>query len=336
MGDQGTILVVDDEQSVRDSLQRILSGTGYTVQVSDNAAEALAYLGAALYDVVLTDFQMPGMDGLQLLAAIKQRSPDTPVVMISGYGSMELVVQALRGGVSDFVAKPFRPGELLSIVEREAARSRERRAPVGAPAALGLQLSTQQMDEIDLLLAEMRAETMARCVLLIEGNGHLIDAKGAIEGINVAALASLVAGDFAATAGIASLIGEDTAFRMNYHEGDRYSVYSAQVAPDVFLLVVFGQEIKLGSVLYNVRRGLPELHKVFELATAAPPPVERPAPAAPSAPAPIPPPVPTPPVEPEMPPGELFSFDEMVRSGLLGTDVLAALDAQFGSLWEGQ
>ncbi len=296
MENKPSILVVDDDKGIRDGLQRILAGHGYEVGMVGTAEDALVVLDNERFDLVLTDLQMPGMDGLTLLDEVKRRSPNTPVVMITAHGSMDTVVQALRRGVSDFVSKPFRPDELVSIVDREVARHKQ-----AAPAVLGLQLSAQQLDEIDRLLAELRAEVTARCILLIESNGHLIDSKGIVKDLNVSALATLVAGDIAATSGIASLIGEDDAFQLNYHEGEYYSVYSAHVAPDVFLLIIFGQKIKLGSVLYYAKRILVQLREVLEQAASDS--------------------------------QAALELDEIPDDDLLGQDALTALDEQFASLW---
>ncbi len=357
MDRKGNILVVDDDATVRSGLNRILDAQGYAVETASTASEALEMLSHHPFDLVLTDLQMPGMDGLELLGEIKGRTSNMPVVMITGHGSMDTVIQALRRGVSDFVNKPFHPDDILNIVDREVALHRQE-TPDRAPSVFGLQLSPQQLDEIDRLLAQLRAEVGARCVLLIEGTGHLIDAKGIIEDLNVSALATLVAGDFAATAGIASLIGEEDSFRLNYHEGDQYSVYSAQIAPDVFLLVLFGQEIKLGSVLYYAKNILPQLEEVVTQAappTPTPTPTPPPAPTATpttspspsSSPSPSPSPSPQPEPTPDLPttpsqapsempastPSETFSLEEIVDSGLLDDQALDALDAQFTSLW---
>ncbi len=344
MSERANILVVDDEKGVREGLKRILATHDYAARAAGDANEALDMLAGDSFDLVLTDLQMPGMDGLDLLEEIKRRSPQLPVIIITAYGTMDVVIQALRHDVSDFVTKPFRAEEILTIVDREVARH-EAVAPMedmGAP--LGLQFSSQQLDEIEQMLAQLRAETAARCVLLIESTGHLIDAKGVIDDLNVAALASLVAGDFAATSSIASLIGEDDAFRMNYHEGEYYSVYSAQVAPQVFLLIIFGQDIKLGSVLYYAKQVVPDLREVASQG------VERPPSTAEAA------PVSTPTVEPDQerasaapqrpasPPDDgadaggsesddLYTLDEIQAAGLLDENALDALDEKFADLW---
>lgn len=328
MDDKKSILVVDDEQDVREGLRRILTRHGYHTQTAATAEEALIVMDDDPFDLVLTDLQMPGMDGLDLLKRVKQRAPQIPVVIITAYGTTDVVIQALRQGVSDFITKPFRPSELLGILERELARQEavDPAEPVD-DAPLGLQLSSRQLDEIDGLLAELRAEVVARCILLIESTGHLIDAKGVIDDLNVSALATLVAGDFAATSSIASLIGEDDAFRLNYHEGEYYSVYSAHVAPEVFLLIIFSQDVKLGSVLYYAKQHLPRLQTIIDRGMAKPKAPQQEEPPAPEAQlqdvAP----------SPESEPGELYSFDEIMNSGLLEDGVLDKLDKQFESLW---
>jgi CheY-like chemotaxis protein len=352
MSERANILVVDDEKGVREGLRRILATHDYAVQVAGDASEALEALKEDSFELVLTDLQMPGMDGLELLDEIKRRSPQLPVIIITAYGTMDVAIQALRHDVSDFVTKPFQAEEILTIVDREVARYEVTAPMEGMAAPIGLQFSSRQLDEIEHLLAQLRAETAARCVLLIEGTGHLIDAKGVIDDLNVAALASLVAGDFAATSSIASLIGEDDAFRMNYHEGEYYSVYSAQVAPQVFLLIIFGQDIKLGSVLYYARQVVPDLKEIASQGVEPPPSMETGK--APS----VGPPATKPeqkmaPVMPQQPvssssassseegsgtgeesgSGELYTLDEIQSAGLLDDDALNALDEKFTELW---
>jgi DNA-binding response OmpR family regulator len=349
MEQKGTILVVDDDMLVRKSVGRILSGRGYAVQTASSAAEAKQVLGRRFYDLVITDLEMPGEDGMALLAHVKRRLPDTGVVMLTGHGSKDVVIEALRRGVDDFLEKPYKPNELINVVEREVARSR-RSAPPGMDAGLGVQLAVEQFDEIERMLAELRAEANARSVFVVQGNGSVIAAKGAVKDLNISALAALVAGDFAATAEIASLIGEERAFKLNYHEGAQYSVYSAQIVPGVFLLVIFSPDIKLGVVMYYTNTILEKLQAVFKDAVTSPPE---------SRPAREPMPTPTPSAsatqrEPEPQPAsataapspapeedaglsdsdELFSFEQILESGMLDGELSSALESQLNDLWE--
>ncbi len=300
------VLVVDDDPTARGNLQRFLNRRGYAVETAETAEEALLLLEEKPFCLVITDWQMPGMDGLELLERIKKRSPQVPVVMITGYESADTVIQALRKGVSDFLLKPFRPLELAQIVEREVARYRQS-LPAGTSSGIGAHLSKEQLRELEVLLAQLRLEIDARCTMLIESNGHILATKGYIEEINLSALAALVAGDLAASSGIASLLGEDGSFRMNYHEGERYNAYSAQVTPEVFLLIVFGPDTRLGIVLHFARQIVPQLQAVLGR-TAPSTQAEGEEGGRPAA--------------------------EIKASGILEADILATLEAEFARLWK--
>lgn len=344
MDSKGNVLVVDDDPMLCTGVERILTKRGYTVASVSNVEAALARLSRAFFDLVLTDLQMPGQDGMALLREIKDRWPHLPVVMFTGHGSMDVVIEALRYGVNDFLNKPFKPEELLNIVEREVIRYQQS-LPPGVEESVSLQLEADALDEIDRLLINLRVEINARCVLLIEGNGSVIAAKGAIEDLNISALGALVAGDFAATAGIASLIGENAAFQLNFHEGELYSVYSGQVLPGVFLLVIFGQDVRLGAVLYYTKDTLTKLKPIMDEAViqpigrssesstsvaATPSPVEGAVTDQP--PTDLKPPASDQPPAPDQP-AELFSFEDILNSGMLDDEALGALEEQFDNLW---
>ncbi len=111
-----TILVVDDERSVRDSLQMILTYAKYTVELAESGAEALVVLDSHQVDMVLLDIKMSGMDGIEVLESMKQRNADLPVVMISGHGTIETAVEATKRGAFDFLPKPLDRDKLLVTV----------------------------------------------------------------------------------------------------------------------------------------------------------------------------------------------------------------------------
>src|SRR6266576_3769628 len=106
---QARVLIVDDDPDLLQALPEALRlrMSEVTVDVADSAAAALDEIGARDYDAIVTDIKMPGMDGLALLAEIRGRQPDTPILMITGHGEHDLAVQALRGGAYDFVQKPI-------------------------------------------------------------------------------------------------------------------------------------------------------------------------------------------------------------------------------------
>ncbi len=110
---RGRILVVDDEADIRESLEMLLQSEGYTVDLAHNGTEGLARFDAANYDMVLLDLMMPDKSGMEVLAEIRERDRETPVAMITAYGSVEVAVQALKAGASDYFSKPWDNEKLL-------------------------------------------------------------------------------------------------------------------------------------------------------------------------------------------------------------------------------
>jgi DNA-binding NtrC family response regulator len=119
MSDKLSILIVDDEQVVRDSLVHWFTEEGYQVDSSDSASDALSKLAGREFDLVIADIRMPGMDGIELLEKIRSEQLDTSVIIMTGYASVETAVRALKHGAFDYITKPFDPDD-LSVVVRNA------------------------------------------------------------------------------------------------------------------------------------------------------------------------------------------------------------------------
>ena len=122
---RNTILIVDDEQSLRDSLKEILRLEDYDVDAVGTGEEALDKLITKTYDLMLLDLKMPGMDGLDVLKAATKISPDTRVILLTAHGSMESAIQALRFGAHDYILKPSSSRDILSSVARGLAKRTE-------------------------------------------------------------------------------------------------------------------------------------------------------------------------------------------------------------------
>jgi two-component system response regulator PilR (NtrC family) len=110
------ILVVDDELSMREFLSILLEREGYDVSAAGNAEEALRLMELSLFDLVLSDVQMPGLSGIELLTRIKQLSPETGVLMITAFSAAEQAVEAMKLGAYDYIAKPFKIEEIKQLV----------------------------------------------------------------------------------------------------------------------------------------------------------------------------------------------------------------------------
>lgn len=112
------ILAIDDEQVILDSIKKLCASEGYRVDTALNANEALHKLEQRSYKVIISDIMMPGMDGLQLLEIMRVRKIHIPVLMTSGYSTVEYAVKSLYYSALDFIPKPFSFEELISAVKR--------------------------------------------------------------------------------------------------------------------------------------------------------------------------------------------------------------------------
>lgn len=119
------ILIVDDEADLRIPLRDALAADGYTVEDAANAEAALALLEHKHYPVIVTDLHMPGgLSGLELIAAVKGRDPRTLCVVITGFASLDVAVEAIKGGAYDFVQKPFKLAEMEAVLDRALEHAR--------------------------------------------------------------------------------------------------------------------------------------------------------------------------------------------------------------------
>lgn len=112
------VLVVDDERTARLTLEAILRKEGYEVLLAADGEEALEKIKSEFIDVALVDLVMPGKDGISVLEEIKKISPDTQVIMITGFGTIESAVKAVKKGAADYIPKPFKKGEIQTVIER--------------------------------------------------------------------------------------------------------------------------------------------------------------------------------------------------------------------------
>ncbi len=147
------VLVVDDEETICVALEAWLSKEGYHVETACSGMDALELLSQKLFDMYLVDIKMPGMDGLDLLARIREIQPDATVIMITAHGSIQTAVEAMKRGAADYLCKPFDPEALSLLMERVAATKALRDENV----ALRGQLLEQQEAIFDDFIAQSEA-----------------------------------------------------------------------------------------------------------------------------------------------------------------------------------
>ena len=117
-----SVLVIDDEPVVLRSCSRILTKAGYRVMAIQNPREGLEKALAESFDILVVDLMMPEIDGMEILKTVKEQRPDTEVIMITGYSTVQSAVEAMKLGAVDYVPKPFNPDELSVVVKKAAER----------------------------------------------------------------------------------------------------------------------------------------------------------------------------------------------------------------------
>ncbi|WP_027965736.1 nitrogen regulation protein NR(I) [Halomonas halocynthiae] len=133
MTDVAHVLVVDDDRTIRWVLERALDQPDLNVECVDRAETALTKLLADPPDVLLTDIRMPGINGLDLLARVRDAQPELPVIVMTAHSDLDSAVASYQGGAFEYLPKPFDVDDALALVRRAVAHARERKQPLAAP-----------------------------------------------------------------------------------------------------------------------------------------------------------------------------------------------------------
>ncbi|HEU0123444.1 MAG TPA: sigma-54 dependent transcriptional regulator [Bryobacteraceae bacterium] len=133
---RGRILIVDDEEDIRESLETLLTIEGYSVELAINATAGLERLARSSYDLVLLDLMMPDKSGMEVLAEVRDRDRETPIFLITAYGSIDVAIRALKAGANDYFSKPWDNEKLVIEIDRQIAKGRLERENVELKRAL--------------------------------------------------------------------------------------------------------------------------------------------------------------------------------------------------------
>jgi putative nucleotidyltransferase with HDIG domain len=170
--DKPRVLVVDDEKFIRDILADFLGMEGYVVRTAEDGSRAVDELKRAKYDMVISDLKMPKMGGLDLLKEVQTAHPDTLTVIMTGFGTVETAIDAMKRGAYDYILKPFKVEEIVHIVQRglekrrlaaENLRLREALSLYKVSEAIAASLSLDEVLStlVDSALSELRSDAVA-------------------------------------------------------------------------------------------------------------------------------------------------------------------------------
>ncbi len=178
------ILIVDDEPSMRDFLSILLEREGYATDRAENAESAVNMLDSAGYDLIISDVQMPGLNGLDLLKMVKRSAPETAVLLITAFSTSEQAVEAMKFGAYDYIAKPFKVEEIKVLVRNalekrnlEKENLRLKKEIVERYSFSGLVGKSKKMRDIYTLIEKLSASMASVLILGESGTGKELVAK---------------------------------------------------------------------------------------------------------------------------------------------------------------
>jgi len=167
------VLVVDDEAVIRAGVKRVLAGMGLLTETSASGNLALEILQDKDFDLVITDLKMPGIGGMEVLKAIKILQPEVPVMIITGYATVETAVEAIKNGAFDYLAKPFTPEQLGEKVEKALSYRKslveERDVVQGLPVSDGSNLFVGRSQQMQRIFSRIQQVAPTDSTVLITG-----------------------------------------------------------------------------------------------------------------------------------------------------------------------
>lgn len=257
------ILIVDDEVTLTRFLKELLladGGDDYEVQTAASGEEALHLLQSHPYNLVLADLKMPGIDGLQLIEAVRQIDPETRTILMTAYGSDYVEKQVQDLSIFRYLPKPFHLDELRLAV-REALAG-------GWTTSKGLLiLSAERYEAIARRLYALQAALGCQCIFLANLLGQIILEIGRIPGLNLPGLATVVGERFAATFEMNRLLNSTNARNLDYHESEEYEIYSTSVGEALILLLLYERRVRsnrVGSVWEQLKPVCDDLREMVK------------------------------------------------------------------------
>ncbi len=257
------ILVVEDQAEIGHILKLSIQEINrhYVVEVVLDAFEALDALREAPFDLVVTDYMMPDMDGLELLESIRNLSPDTQVIVISALPLNIVKPLINQAGVEFFLSKPFAGKDIYRVVGKALTKVKEIRQQQRNNSAV---ISSNISDSVYNQLSELLRYTNALCCFIVDSTGHLVAQVGDDRQTSLPALASLIAANATTGMRISKLLNNPTPFQNTLHEGPLHNVAVYALTSGVFLVVIFNRQVKIGMIQHYARQTVTSLADLLE------------------------------------------------------------------------
>ncbi len=243
------ILIVDDEASILSVLKSSLRvlGAGYKVSTAPDGQNAFVQLKQCPFDLVITDYKMAGMDGLELLEAIRSLQPNARAILMTAYGNDKVETEARRLQVYRYLIKPFGVDKFRQIVQSALNDIAVR------PTGISI-LSDERYTQIVLSLNQLRVNVGARCVVLADMEGSCIAHAGNLEGFPLERIAPLLGGCIAGLGEVGRVLdGDKNIINLIYRESPADDLYILNIGAQRLLVIVIDRgpySSRLGTVWY--------------------------------------------------------------------------------------
>lgn len=239
------ILIVDDEVLIANVLAATLSKLGeeYVVETAVTPEEALERIHHQPYDVVLTDYLMPHMNGLELSQNIRQIAPTTPIILMTAYATEDLRQLTEKMHLDGYIHKPANIATFRKVVLEAMEKNISPTNPIA-----------QAMDSLNHLeshVQNLHRQTNAQCVLLLRAEGQVMAHSGGPADLDLASVGALISANFMTAAALGQLWGRaESIFKSAYLEGYNRHVYTRMIDAVTLLVVIFGVDSTMGVVRF--------------------------------------------------------------------------------------
>ena len=259
-------MIVDDEEAILTVLKNSLKklGPDYYVNTVTNGPSALDMIAQGYYDLVVTDYKMVGMNGLELADSIHALTPQTKIILMTGYGNALLEAQTNRLPVYRYLTKPLE----IDIFRQMVKEAMEPTPKEPGVSRMGFfMLSDECYHRVNRLLTQLQIDIGARCVLLTNADGRFVIRVGNADSLPLEQITALTAGSIATLVEAGRAIdGNPDSINLAYRESTRDNLYAMNVDRDLLVVVIIEQSpfsSRLGSVWYYARQTILAIREVI-------------------------------------------------------------------------
>lgn len=262
------VLIVDDDKSILRMLEFGLKklGSEYEIATAENMYAAMDKIEHTYFDLIITDYMMPGMTGVDLLRAVRSISPDTQVVLMTAYGTNKLRNTTDNLHVDGYLHKPFTMDQIRNVVRQisnytltpdDSQSGSSRSAIASASEEIDVlsfeDIPTEQMSVSDHL-NKLQINAGTRAILLIDLRGNPVRVVGEINSSRIDQICELVAANHYGPARLSKLLDNKARFKASFYEGDAYNLYVCDVNDKCVLAVVFDVKFRPGVVWFYTKQ----------------------------------------------------------------------------------